>query len=257
MDVELKLIREGLQREAASVSAKAGANGVEGGFRALLKPGVRGTALKCCTLQAFQQLCGVNAIVYFTPQILAGCGVVKLFERWGVAEDYAPMYATILAYLPKMPTALLTGYLIDRLGRRQLLNLFTPLLTLTLVGLALSFGGTSRMHMRMHMRHVHAHMHAPPTASEVRRTRAATFLLLGPYMHVHGLSAHAPPLQRPWLCTCHHTPASHYDTYMRHAHATRTCDTHMRHAHATRTCDTYMRHAQARRSSPLPSPRRL
>jgi len=109
----------------------------------LLQPGTRNVLAICCTLQAFQQLCGVNAIVFFTPTILRGAGAPQLFKNFGVTDDVAAMLATILAYLPKIPTTILAGFLIDTWGRRQLLSVFTPALVLCLVALAASFGATS------------------------------------------------------------------------------------------------------------------
>ena len=73
---ELREIKAGLARERARVSAaegsggKGGGGGSSGGLGGLLKPQTRGVLLLCCTLQMFQQFCGVNAIVYFTPTLL-------------------------------------------------------------------------------------------------------------------------------------------------------------------------------------------
>ncbi len=96
---ELREIKQGLERERAASGAAASA-----GVGALWKPGVRRVLLVCSSLQMFQQLCGVNAIVYFTPQILKQAGTQKLFLGWGVSEDVAAMLATVLAYLPKIPS---------------------------------------------------------------------------------------------------------------------------------------------------------
>ena len=152
VEAELMQLSEGLRQEGRSAAAAAATATAAmatkqptsaSGWAALSEPGVRHTLGVCCTLQAFQQLCGVNAIVFFTPQILAACGVVRLFERWGVSAPVAPLLATILAYLPKIPTALLAVRLIESLGRRQLLVTFTPLLALCVGALALSVGGSS------------------------------------------------------------------------------------------------------------------
>eukprot|EP00966_Prymnesium_polylepis_P292508 6755247-Prymnesium_polylepis.1 len=87
----------------------------------------------------FQQTCGVNAIVYFTPQLLREAGVPRLFSRWGASPDAAALLATVLAYIPKIPAVLLSTFLIDRLGRRELLATCMPLIALCLGALATSF----------------------------------------------------------------------------------------------------------------------
>ena len=87
------------------------------------------------------QACGVNAIVYFTPTLLREAGAPALFARFGAGPDVASMLATVLAYLPKIPSVLLASYLIDRAGRRQLLLWMTPLMAGCLAALAAALGG--------------------------------------------------------------------------------------------------------------------
>jgi hypothetical protein len=65
--------------------------------------------LLCMGLQSFQQLSGVNAIIYFTPTILREVRVTALFEEWvpflrGRDKECA-MLATFLSYFPKLPVA--------------------------------------------------------------------------------------------------------------------------------------------------------
>ena len=50
------------------------------------------------------------------------------------------MLATVLAYLPKIPSVLLATYLIDTKGRRWMLQAFVPPLLLCLAPLAASAG---------------------------------------------------------------------------------------------------------------------
>ena len=107
----------------------------------LTVPALRRTLLVCTTLQMCQQLSGINAIVYFTPQILREAGAPAMFAGLGWSADAAAMAATTLAYLPKIPSVLLATYLIDRIGRKALLSTFVPLMALCLVALAASTGG--------------------------------------------------------------------------------------------------------------------
>jgi MFS transporter, SP family, galactose:H+ symporter len=146
---ELAQMKAGLAAEgsAARTASGGGTGGAAEpdapppGIAALWKnPQARRALLVCGALQLFQQFCGVNAIVYFTPQILKQAGAPSLFSSWGVSADAAAMLATVLAYLPKIPSVLLATYLIDRKGRRWMLNVFIPPLALCLAVLALTVG---------------------------------------------------------------------------------------------------------------------
>ena len=61
----------------------------------------------CICLQSFQQLSGVNAIIYFTPTILQEVRVTPLFQHWVPwlrgRENECAMLATFLSYFPKLP----------------------------------------------------------------------------------------------------------------------------------------------------------
>lgn len=63
-----------------------------------------------------------------------------LFERLGVGANAASLLATIVAYAPKIPALLLTMALIERWGRRKLLQTFVPLMGACHLLLALAFG---------------------------------------------------------------------------------------------------------------------
>ena len=136
---ELGAMRAGLQREAGRSGA-----GDRPGVAALWRDAVsRRALLVCSALQLFQQFCGVNAIVYFTPQILRQAGAHSLFVSRGLSMDVAAMLATALAYLPKIPSVLLASALIDSRGRRWMLLAFIPPLAVCLAVLAATVGGIS------------------------------------------------------------------------------------------------------------------
>ena len=134
VEAELAAMANGLAAEAQA------SDGSRGALAVLASAETRRVLLVCSTLQVFQQLSGVNAIVYYTPKILRDAGAPALFASTGVGPDAAAMLATVLAYLPKIPSVLLAAYLIERLGRRQLLLIFLPPLAACLAALALSFG---------------------------------------------------------------------------------------------------------------------
>ena len=50
-------------------------------------PALRRTLLVCTTLQMCQQLSGINAIVYFTPQILRDAGAPDILDADGSTSD--------------------------------------------------------------------------------------------------------------------------------------------------------------------------
>lgn len=142
---ELEQIRAGLAAEATGSKDDGGGSTVAskwlGVSTMLSNPQARRALFVCSALQLFQQFCGVNAIVYFTPLILKQAGAPALFASWGVSSDAAAMLATVLAYLPKIPSVLLATYLIDRMGRRWMLQAFIPPLTICLAVLAVTVGG--------------------------------------------------------------------------------------------------------------------
>lgn len=138
---ELENISAGLSRERDATGEVSGESVERIGLIGILQNRrTRRTLFICFALQCFQQFCGVNAIVYFTPQILKQAGVSSLFLKYGLSADAAAMLATVCAYVPKIPSAILAGHLIDRLGRRWMLKVFIPLLGVCLATLGWSLG---------------------------------------------------------------------------------------------------------------------
>jgi SP family galactose:H+ symporter-like MFS transporter len=187
-DLKKGLAREMANAESATSGAASGEKGGAGGggVLALFRlPDARRALAVCAALQLFQQFSGVNAIVYFTPQILKQAGAPRLFDRLGVSADAAAMLATVLAYLPKIPSVLLAAKLIDSRGRRWMLLAFIPPLALCLGLLALTVGTTS------------AASAAPPALAAAAATAAVTLygiffgMSLGPLPNI--LAAEAPP----------------------------------------------------------------
>ena len=64
----------------------------------------------------------------------------EVLEKPRDKADAAAMLATVLAYLPKIPSVLLASYLIDRKGRRWMLQKFVPPLAICLAVLAATTG---------------------------------------------------------------------------------------------------------------------
>ncbi|GAQ86873.1 monosaccharide-sensing protein 2 [Klebsormidium nitens] len=107
----------------------------------LFEPGVQRALLVGVGLQAFQQLCGINAVLYFTPTILKDAGVGAFFEHaLGVGPESASILATGLTYVVMIPAILRAMVLMDSSGRRTLLLGTIPVLTISVAVLAVSTG---------------------------------------------------------------------------------------------------------------------
>ena len=70
-DVEQELVEltAGLAREREAAAAAGGGAAAFSMGQLFRVPALRRTLLVCSTLQMCQQLSGINAIVYFTPQV--------------------------------------------------------------------------------------------------------------------------------------------------------------------------------------------
>ncbi|GMI15367.1 hypothetical protein TrVE_jg2732 [Triparma verrucosa] len=137
VDVEFKSILKSVEAEAqASKHQKK----EEATLSDLLNNKIaRGKLVTVVALQAFQQLAGINAIVYFTPLILREAGVSSLTSKLLPDPNAASMLSTIIAYSPKIPALILASKLMDKMGRKKLLTTFTPVMSASLVSLALVF----------------------------------------------------------------------------------------------------------------------
>jgi len=123
-------------RELTKAAAREASSETSGGWNTLLKPRVRRRLGACVLLQIFQQFTGINAIVYFTPQLLKESGTVAaLGARLGVSDDAAALLATVATYVPKIPAMFGTMLLMDAWGRRKLLAVFVPVMGACLAAL--------------------------------------------------------------------------------------------------------------------------
>ena len=137
VDEEFREMKAAADRSAAELRDRPASGGIASLVRS---PASLRALLTCVTLQVFQQLCGINAIVYFTPTILREAGVPALLKKVGVSDpNAASMLSTIVAYAPKLPALLLAANLMDKLGRRTLLLTFVPVMGLSLATLASCF----------------------------------------------------------------------------------------------------------------------
>ncbi len=99
----------------------------KGSLRELFRPGLRTALMVAVGLSVFGQLTGINAVIYYGPEIL---------KQAGIQFGNALQFQTILGVINLVFT-LLALLLIDKLGRRPLLigGMAAVVLTLLLAGL--------------------------------------------------------------------------------------------------------------------------
>lgn len=86
-------------------------------------------------LSSFQQLSGINAIIYFTP---------KIFSDAGFQDPKSAIFATFCVGIVNVFATLLTFFLVDRMGRRKLLLFSQFGIVISLFGIILAFATESQ-----------------------------------------------------------------------------------------------------------------
>ena len=110
-EAELREVEEALQEE-------------QEGFRALFQPGFRVAVFVGVGLAIFQQITGINTIIYYSPAIL---------RMSGYPSAKAAILAAAVIGVANVLVTIVSIFLVDRLGRRLLLLLGTA-------GMAVSLG---------------------------------------------------------------------------------------------------------------------
>jgi sugar porter (SP) family MFS transporter len=138
------LVKNGREDEARDVlaradSAEAAVSGVreikatlaleEGSFRELFRPAFRRPLLVAVVLAVFQQITGINAILYYAPRIFEGAG----FERMSAIGQ-----STVVGLVNMLFTVVAIA-LADKVGRRPLLLVATAGMGVSLVLLGAAF----------------------------------------------------------------------------------------------------------------------
>ena len=94
----------------AEVEATCSSSGEDkGSWSDLLKPGILVAVLAGCAIAILGQFMGVNAVLYYGPKIFSEAG----FDN--------PMFSTVLVGLVNFATTVLAVFIIDRVGRKQLI----------------------------------------------------------------------------------------------------------------------------------------
>lgn len=110
-----------------------------GSSRSYLKQaGVRRALIVGVGLQILQQVSGISAVLYFTPQILMELGTGALLAKIGIEGESASILASGVTCLLMLPCILIAMRHVDSSGRRQLLLATIPILIISLVALVLA-----------------------------------------------------------------------------------------------------------------------
>ncbi|XP_021740538.1 probable polyol transporter 4 isoform X1 [Chenopodium quinoa] len=92
-------------------------------------PAVRKMLIAGCGIQIFQQITGIDTVVYYSPTI---------FKDAGISSNTELLAATMAVGFTKTFSILIAIFLIDHLGRKPLLYVSTVGMTVCLIGLSLS-----------------------------------------------------------------------------------------------------------------------
>ena len=91
------------------VTRESMAGSDNGSWKDLLKPGILIAVLAGSAIAILGQFMGVNAVLYYGPKIFSQAG----FDN--------PMFSTVLVGLVNMVTTILAVFIIDKVGRKQLI----------------------------------------------------------------------------------------------------------------------------------------
>ena len=105
---------------------------VKNEWKALLEPGIRKAVLFGSAIAILGQFMGVNAVLYYGPDIFADAGLAS--------QDSS--FSTVLVGLVNMLTTVLAVFIIDRVGRKKLIyyGVSSMIVCLVLIGLYFAFG---------------------------------------------------------------------------------------------------------------------
>ena len=116
----------------AEVEATRSSSGEDkGSWSDLLKPGILVAVLAGCAIAILGQFMGVNAVLYYGPKIFSEAG----FDN--------PMFSTVLVGLVNFATTILTVFIIDKVGRKQLIywGVSGMIICLIAIGIYFATGG--------------------------------------------------------------------------------------------------------------------
>lgn len=105
----------------------------KGSWADLLKPGIIVAVLAGCAIAILGQFMGVNAVLYYGPKIFSDAG----FDN--------PMFSTVLVGVVNLVTTILAVFIIDRVGRKQLIYWGVSGMIICLVAIGIYFSAGSAL----------------------------------------------------------------------------------------------------------------
>lgn len=126
----LKATEEGAVAEFTETKASI-AGEVKSEWKALLEPGIRTAVLLGAAIAILGQFMGVNAVLYYGPDIFADAGLAS--------KDSS--FSTVLVGLVNFLTTILAVFIIDKVGRKKLIyyGVSSMIVCLILIGLYFIF----------------------------------------------------------------------------------------------------------------------
>ncbi|MDR1116102.1 MAG: sugar porter family MFS transporter [Tannerella sp.] len=118
--------------EASLAQTKAGIeqNEASAGWREIFKPWLRNALIIAVGIMFFQQMVGINTIMYYCPRI---------FLMAGFADNISAIWASVGVGVVNVIFTIVSIYFVDRLGRRKLYFLGMSGIVVSLACLALCF----------------------------------------------------------------------------------------------------------------------
>ena len=114
-------------KKEIAVTGESVNGGNKGEWKDLLKPGILVAVIAGSAIAILGQFMGVNAVLYYGPKIFSEAG----FDN--------PMFSTVLVGLVNMVTTILAVFIIDKVGRKQLIYWGVSGMILCLLGIAVYF----------------------------------------------------------------------------------------------------------------------
>lgn len=105
----------------------------KGKWADLLKPGIITAVIAGSAIAILGQFMGVNAVLYYGPKIFSEAG----FDN--------PMFSTVLVGIVNMVTTILAVFIIDRVGRKQLIYWGVSGMIICLLAIGIYFGWGSKL----------------------------------------------------------------------------------------------------------------
>ncbi|MFX1498872.1 MAG: sugar porter family MFS transporter [Promethearchaeota archaeon] len=130
----LKKIRNNTNVDDEIQEIKESLNKQKGGRKELLNPLVKPALIIGISLALFQQLTGINTVIYYAPLI---------FQSAGIVSSSNAIFAAFEVGLVNVALTVVAIFLLDRVGRRKLLliGLFGMSATLTILGVVFFLPG--------------------------------------------------------------------------------------------------------------------